>query len=1178
MRLLFNGEWKFLETKTGTVYQEAMERLDDFVPVQVPHDWLIFDAKDLYRDGCGWYFKKAALPAEYTPQKGKKLFLCFDGVYMDCALYVNDQKAGEWKYGYSPFTMDITAYVKEGDNRFVLSVTHQNPNSRWYSGAGIFRNVQLFIAEETYIPQNGIYVHSHRENDHYFLQVETEIATTRQDVSPYAAIPEIGNYQLEYVLLDETGQQVDLTKLSENYREVADEILDVTGNGDIRTVKVTSYRLEKVNEWDADNPYLYRLVTRLLENGRVIQEESCRIGFKDIEMIPDKGLYINGKHCKFQGVCEHHDLGALGAAFHKEAMARKIRILKSMGVNAIRLTHNMAAEGVLELADEMGIYLISEGFDMWERPKTTYDYARFFPKWHEKDVASWIRRDRNHASVVLWSIGNEIYDTHADARGREVTADLQKQVLLHDPLQNARVTIGSNYMQWEGAQNCADILKLAGYNYGERLYPEHHAAHPDWVIYGSETSSIVQSRGVYHFPLASNILSDDDEQCSALGNSTTSWSAVSYEACVTIDRDTPYSLGQFLWSGFDYIGEPTPYHTKNSYFGQIDTAGFPKDSYYVWKAAWTDVNSDPMVHIFPYWDFNRGQRIDLRVVSNAPNVELFLNGKSLGKQKLTNKVNGGSHIIADYQALYEPGTLLAIATDENGKEVAREEKHSFGDAVELEVKPSKGKFDHPGDLIFLEISALDGDSNPVENASNRVHVFVDGPARLVGLDNGDSTDLDSYKGTSKRLFHGKLLAILEAGNDSGIVVVTVTSRNMEPKVFNFLSAVEENAPRIVYDRAMEQTEYIDECRDYEIVNGKAYEIPVRKLEITAADGQQFTAEQKVLHATVKVLPEGADDQEVTFTAVNDKGVETSLVSLETKGHEVTMTALGDGDFFLRATSKSGTEKVRVISQLEYSVTGVGQASFDPYHFVSGALYTGGTGSITSGNEKGIATGRMERTVVCFDGLDFGPAGSDEVTIPIFNMGESKEVNLYLGNPDEGGILLAKTTYEKEMIWGVYQDHIVHFDRRICGKQTLAIEVFGKMHIKGFVFKKEEKAFLSLPATSADAIYGDTFIRKEEGIYGIGNNVAMDFEEMDFGEEGTTSVTIKGRARGGKNTVHLRFLDAESGKEIRQIAEFEPSEEVEEKTFTLEKVTGKQKVTFIFLPGCDFDFVSFRFET
>ena len=341
-------------------------------------------------------------------------------------------------------------------------------------------------------------------------------------------------------------------------------------------------------------------------------------------------MTLNGKKIKLNGVCEHHDLGALGAAFNKAALKRRFVILKEMGVNAVRTAHNMPAVELMELADEMGILIVSEAFDMWEKSKTPYDYARFFKEWAHIDVKSWVMRDRNHPSLLMWSIGNEIYDTHAGERGQEVTKMLMDYVLKYDPRENAKVTIGSNFMPWENAQKCADIVKVAGYNYAEKYYKKHHEEHQDWIIYGSETASIVQSRGIYHFPFEKSILADDDEQCSALGNSTTSWGAKSAEACIIAERDTPFSLGQFIWTGFDYIGEPTPYHTKNSYFGQIDTATFKKDSYYIYQAEWTDYKTKPMVHIFPYWDFNKGQMIDVRVCSNACKIELQLNGITIG--------------------------------------------------------------------------------------------------------------------------------------------------------------------------------------------------------------------------------------------------------------------------------------------------------------------------------------------------------------------------------------------------------------------------------------------------------------------------------------------------------------------------------------------------------------------
>ena len=296
---------------------------------------------------------------------------------------------------------------------------------------------------------------------------------------------------------------------------------------------------------------------------------------------------------------------------------------------------------------------------------------------------------------------------------------------------------------------------MAGYNYGEKYYEEHHAEHPDWMMYGSETSSVVQSRGIYHFPLRQAVLSDEDEQCSSLGNSTTSWGAKSWQKCITDDRDPEYIWGQFIWTGFDYIGEPTPYHTKNSYFGQIDTAGFPKDSYYVFQAEWTDVKKAPMVHLFPYWDFNPGQMIDVQACTNAPSVELFVNGKSCGKQYIDHV--HGLKLVPDWQVAYEPGTITAVAYDEYGAEIARDSHTSFGDSRRIVLSTDQNKMTADcEDMCFVEVSVLDEQGNPVENAADYVKAEISGPGRILGMDNGDSTDYDAYKTTVRKLFSGKL--------------------------------------------------------------------------------------------------------------------------------------------------------------------------------------------------------------------------------------------------------------------------------------------------------------------------------------------------------------------------------------------------------------------------------------
>ncbi|MEG0370395.1 MAG: DUF4982 domain-containing protein, partial [Hungatella sp.] len=326
----------------------------------------------------------------------------------------------------------------------------------------------------------------------------------------------------------------------------------------------------------------------------------------------------------------------------------------------------------------------------------------------------------------------------------------------------------------EHARECADIVKLAGYNYSEQYYEAHHREHPDWIIYGSETASIVQSRGIYHFPFARSVLADEDLQCSALGNSTTSWGAKSPESCILAERDCQFSCGQFIWSGFDYIGEPTPYHTKNSYFGQLDTAGFAKDSYYIYQAEWTDYRVAPMIHIFPYWDFNEGQIIDVRVCSNAPMWKLFHDGILVGSFVPNHKT--GQDPVAHYKIPYTKGQLEALAYDEDGKVIASECRKSFGDAKNICLQPDKQTLRGDGqDLMFIEIFTEDEQGNRVENDNSRMWVSVTGAGRLLGLDNGDSTDYESYKGISRRLFSGKLLAVIASKKEAGNVIIKVES-------------------------------------------------------------------------------------------------------------------------------------------------------------------------------------------------------------------------------------------------------------------------------------------------------------------------------------------------------------------------------------------------------------------
>ncbi|GEM05259.1 hypothetical protein HMI01_22470 [Halolactibacillus miurensis] len=1121
--LLFNHDWSFQKTPlhTTTVTQEH------FKPVDIPHDWLIYNSQALYEDSIGWYQKTLTIT-----DLSKSYALYFEGVYMDSMLYVNDKLVGEWKYGYSSFEFDMTDFLVEGDNNLLLKVTHQAPNSRWYSGAGIYRDVYLKVRGTAFIETDGTYVTTEKNGNDYQLTIDTTIETTHP-VTVRCTLTGHG----EASVIEATDQSTGTTS---------------------QTLTVLSPK-----EWSHRDPALYTLTTELLTDQQVVLERYReRIGFRTFQLEPNRGFIVNGQQVKINGTCEHHDLGALGAAFNKEAMRYRLELLKDMGVNGIRTAHNMPAKGLMDLCDEMGFYVVSEAFDMWERTKTPYDYGRFFNDWVHRDVASWIKRDRNHPSVVMWSIGNEIYDTHASNRGVELTEMLRALVETYDPKGNARVTIGSNYMPWEHAKACADVVKVAGYNYAEKYYDQHHKKYPDWIIYGSETASVVQSRGIYHFPYDTNILSDDDQQCSALGNSTTSWGAKSPEACIIAERDTPYSVGQFLWTGFDYIGEPTPYHTKNAYFGQLDTATFKKDSYYIYQAGWMDVKTNPIVHIFPYWDFNPGQLIDVRVASNAPRVELFINGESLGQKAIDHQ--HGTVLVPTYQVRYEPGELKAVAYDETGHVIATDNQQSFNDPVLLVIETNKQTLTHSEDLVFVTIKALDEFGREVKNATNRIYVDVSGAGRLVGLDNGDSTDYDTYKGKSKRLFSGKLMAIIQPKQTRGKVMINVSSIGLTKAT----ETIDVMCPR-------DQTiGVVAENSDQMIVTGKRDEVTVRKITLDSHGIHQLTHAQPSVDVSVTLSPEYATDKAIAYKIVTDEGAETTRGAVEETPQGVRVTAKGDGNFRLRAMSKDHTNAVRLISELDFTATGLGQFYKDPYQFIAGSLYDDATGDVGSGNDRGFATSNDERCLVGFHDLDFKDRGADTVTLPIFTLNDDVyTLKIWDCHPDEGATLLLDDTYQKPSIWNVYQSETYRLNKRLTNIQSLYIETANKMHVKGFQFEPFNRANRTVDVTTVDTLYGDHYTLEEDKISQIGNNVSLTFNDFDFGEAGANRLVINGHSPIDKNTVHVRFSDGEV--EMNQLIEFTETDTLTEKVFELESVYGKQSVTFIFLPGSQFDFASFK---
>ena len=1073
---LLCDNWEFSKNPIDTEYSDNLK----WARVDIPHDWLIYNTKDLYETSTGWYRRILKM------QKNGRTALRFEGVYMDSKVYVNGQLVGEWKYGYSTFEFNITDYLNDGENLIAVRVDYRCPNTRWYSGAGIYRKVWLKQYNECHLVNDGIYI-----------STEDGAVTVTAEVERPEGVS-VAELSIRRTIMD--GDKVLAEKTSPCCAFDKGRIPElVRRNGCSYSVNTDVIKVKDPVLWDISAPKLYTCICEVIRGGEVVDCEEVKFGFRTVEFTTDMGFFLNDRHVKLYGCCEHHDLGALGAAMNRTALARKLTTLREMGVNAIRTSHNMPAVELMELADEMGFLVLSEGFDMWERHKTDYDYAGFFPEWVSTDVASWVRRDRNHPCLIGWSIGNEIYDTHADDRGQEVTSLLAGLVREHDYRSNGYVTIGSNYMQGENAQKCADILKIAGYNYAERLYNEHHKSYPDWCIYGSETASVLHSRGIYHFPLSQSVLADDDEQCSALGNCTTGWGAKNVEYCITADRDAEFSAGQFIWTGFDYIGEPTPYSTKNSYFGQYDTAGFPKDGAYIFRAEWTDFKTAPFVHIFPYWDFIDGQKIDVRVTTNAPWAALYFNGQLIADRKIDHM--RGKELTLDAVIEYAEGDLVAVAYDEQGGEVARDVCRSFGDTARIQLTPDKTELKANGeDMIFVDISAFDKNGVFVANANNRVFVSVDGAGRLVGLDNGDSTDYEQYKGTSRRLFSGKLLAMIAAKTEAGEIRVKVSSPSLPDSEITLNAVAAEVREGI--SALTENVHTAADCPDEE------HDIPVRKISFTS-DSRTFTPDRKTIAFKTEVFPANAsyaNDIEYRITTV--LGIPSNLAEIvSVENGIVTVKCNGDGEFYLRALCKNGTDKYHIVTPLALKGEGLGSAFFNPYDFVIGGLFTVQSGNAGNGIERGAAFA-FEDSWFGFENVDFGNIGSDTVTVPIYaNCSTPVKISFYDGIPNEGGELIGEFTYFEQPQWLTYIPNTFKLTKKLKGIHTLVMRSGDGYHVQGFSFEKPDKEFSEICSADCDSIYGDKFTRNTDDVTGIGNNVVLEFGTFDFSERTPSAVII-----------------------------------------------------------------------
>ena len=1128
--ILFNDGWQFCLCDIGTELSALPGR--HWYDVELPHDWLINDTSKLYETGEGWYRRSLPCSAE---QLSGRVLLNFDGVYMNSTLFVNGKEAGSWTYGYSAFEHDITDFLHEGENELLLRVSHQSPNTRWYSGAGIFRDVMLKLRPAAYIGTNGVYIHSAPQPEGgWTTEVETDVVGEASDIRMLLEVfdpagASMGGYGLEAHF--DGGHE----KFTASFNSTDPEL------------------------WSVDDPMLYTLKISLYSGSELLDCVNETFGYRTAEFYPDRGFLLNGEPVKLHGVCMHHDLGALGSALNEAALARQLRIMKEMGVNAIRTSHNMPARQLVQLCDEMGLLVDSEAFDMWEKPKTEFDNHRFFTEHAERDVRSWIERDRNHPCIIMWSIGNEINDT-IDPHGLDITKRLYEYVLKYDPKGNAAPTIGSNYMGDENAQKCSDVVKLAGYNYSEYLYDEHHAKYPGWVIYGSETASAVRSRGIYRFPAELPLLTGEDCQCSSLDNSVVGWGSSAMKSW-RLDRDCPFCCGQFIWTGFDYIGEPTPYNTKNSYFGIVDTAGFPKDIYYFYQSVWLSPEQKKVLHIVPsYWDFIPGQEIDVLIYSNARDVELFLNGKSVGTHVM--ELETSQDMRAHFKVPFEPGVLRVVGHFADGSECS-EVLHTPSDPAAVVMTSDKETLLADGrDIAFVEISTVDVNGIPVGNARNLIRVEVSGAGRLVGLDNGDSTDYDSYKGDNRRLFSGKLLAMIESTLEPGEITVRAYSEGLENAELRLVS---ENCGEVSGVSVVTENKFPAVCRAY------TGEVPARLL-LPEVDVNSFDPERRSAEIRAKLLPENCTYDDISWSVVRRNGVESSLAQVEGSGRSAVVTAKGDGEFFVRAMVHNGAEHPQVIADIPFTAEGLGAAVRDAYSFISASTLDS-SNVPTNIIEDGALSNFDGRTVMTYSDIDFGKTGSQIISLSVgtcFDM----PVEVWEGTPDDGK-LICRVDFGNNGHWCGFAGQDFALAERLTGVRTISVVIDSRVIFGGFSFVPIERAYDTNWVGEADSVYGDDYRIDGRRVADIGNNVIINYEGRDFGEDGSEALIISGETGNPMNQIQLRYTPA-GGAQKTVLLEFQ-QDGGREQRFDIPKLSGVNDVSFVFMPGSRFDFDWFRFE-
>ena len=791
--------WKF-SREDNPEFSESAYNDAHWQSVTVPHDWAIYGPFDMENDiqrtaikqdgqkaaiehtgrtgglpfvGVGWYRTTFDVS---TLTNDKEVFVQFDGAMSNPEVYINGQKAGEWHNGYNTFFLNITPYVKAKNNTLAVRLNNLTQMSRWYPGAGLYRNVHIITKNKTHIPIWGIQI------------------TTPEVTNNFAKVV----VNTEFVAAKKEAIAAETTIFNQRGEKVAHSSNQATA---YTTDKITAeLYIDKPLLWDIGKPNLYKAVTKLYENGQLKDEVSTTFGVRTIELKPDDGLYLNGRKIKIQGVCMHHDLGALGAAVNESAIRRQIRTMQDMGANAIRTSHNMPAPEYVRAADELGMLLAVESFDEWAIAKVENGYHLYFKEWAEKDLTNLVKHYRNNPSVLMWFIGNEVEEQSAES-GSQVAYYLQSIVQKLDPTRP--VSNGMDRPQDILRNNMAATMQLAGFNYRPFKYREAYKKLPQRLFLGSETASTVSSRGVYKFPVVRKSMAKyADMQSSSYDVEHCGWSNLPEDDWIH-QEDLPYMIGEFIWTGFDYLGEPTPYYVEwpshSSYFGAVDLAGLPKDRFYLYRSHWN--KEAETLHILPHWNWEgrEGETTPIFVYTNYPSAELFINGKSQGKRykdlsiKLEEEEKDGNPEDLERQkryrlmwmdTKYEVGVVKVVAYDDYGKAVAEKEIRTAGKPYALRLTTHKETAFSPNgkDLAYITVEAVDKDGNLCPNVNDLVTFSVKGVGSYRAAANGDPTCTDVFHLPKMHLFNGKLVVIVQSGEEKGKTTLKAQSKRLKGEI------------------------------------------------------------------------------------------------------------------------------------------------------------------------------------------------------------------------------------------------------------------------------------------------------------------------------------------------------------------------------------------------------------